>query len=91
MKKLLELLKDGNSRTPEELARELETTRDDVLRQMDFLEHAGVIRKVPFMNESNGCSTCASCSGCEGGCAAECKGCVPQNAKMNMGTMWEVV
>ncbi len=91
MKKLIELLKDGNSRTPEELAKELKTTRDDILRQMDFLEHVGAIRRVPFTSESNGCSSCPSCSGCEGKNAAECKGCVPKNAEMNMGTMWEVV
>ncbi|MCR5701885.1 MAG: hypothetical protein K6G76_07070 [Lachnospiraceae bacterium] len=88
MKRLLELLNDGNSRTLEMLADELGTTTDDVIRQMEYLECIGAIRKVvkPFEKKN----PCASCSGCESGSAA-CKGCIPQNAAVNMGQMWEVL
>ena len=84
MQKLLELLKDGNSRTVEQLAAALDTTSADISRQLDFLEHIGAIRRVSF--SAKGCG--GSCSGCS---AAECKGCMPKNAAMNMGEMWEVV
>ena len=39
MKRLLELLRDGNSRTIEQLAAELGTTPADINRQLGFLEH----------------------------------------------------
>ncbi len=90
MQKLLELLKDGNSRTLEILADELGTTTDDVTRQMEYLERIGVIRRVLQPFENKGCGTCSSCSGCSKNAAA-CKGCIPQNAALNMGEMWEVV
>ncbi len=85
MKKLLELLKDGNSRTIELLAAELETTPEDVRRKIDFLERMGVIQRSGF-------SVSARCGGNCGGCesAAACKGCIPKNAPQNMGDMWEV-
>lgn len=85
MQKLLQLLKDGNSRTVEVLAAELNTTPGDINRQLEYLEHIGAIRKVSF-SASKGCS---GCSGCDS--AAACKGCIPKNASVNMGDMWEVV
>ena len=85
MNELLELLKDGNSRTVDILAAELGTTPDDISRQLEYLERIGMIRKVSFSVPK----TCGgSCSGCN---AAECKGCMPKNASVNMGEMWEVV
>ena len=85
MQKLLQLLKDGNSRTVEVLAAELDTTPADIDRQLEYLEHIGAIRRVSY-------SACKSCGGSCNGCnAAECKGCMPQNAAVNMGEMWEVV
>ncbi len=90
MGRLLELLKDGNSRTLEILANELGTTTEDVARQMEYLEHIGAIRRVIQPFENKGCGTCSSCGGCDGSAAA-CKGCIPQNAALNMGGMWEVV
>ena len=85
MKRLLELLKDGNSRTIEQLAAELGTTPADIDRQLGFLEHIGAIRRVSFSAQK----TCGgSCKGCN---PAECKGCMPKNAAANMGEMWEVV
>lgn len=90
MGRLLELLKDGNSRTTEILAKELGTTTEDVSRKMEYLERIGVIKRVVQPFENKGCGACSSCSGCEGGAAA-CKGCIPQNAAVNMGELWEVV
>ena len=83
MEKLLELLKDGRSRTIEMLADELGTDTSGVSRILDYLEAIGAIRKVSLSSPSCHCG--GSCS------AAECKGCIPQNASQNMGDMWEVV
>ena len=80
MDELLHLLQDGNTRTIEQLAAELQTTEADVRRQLEFLEHIGAIRRV-----YNSCGTCKSCSG------GACKSCMPQNAELNMGELWEVV
>ncbi len=106
MQKLLELLTDGNSRTLEMLAKELGTSRDDVERRLEYLEHIGKIREVPGIGSGNdcgehagcagsngcgGCSGCNGCNGCSDGSAAACKGCIPQNAGRNMGKLWEVV
>lgn len=85
MKKLLELLKDGNSRTIEQLAAELGTTDGDIARQLEYLERIGMIRRVGF-SEQKSCG--GSCTGCD---PAHCKGCMPQDAVMNMGEIWEVV
>ncbi len=83
MDELLRLLKDGNTRTIEQLASELHTTDADIRRQLEFLEHIGAIRKISA--QESGCGHCGSCSG------GACKGCMPKNAKQNMGDMWEVV
>ena len=92
MQRLLALLKDGHSRTLEMLAAELETSTDDVERQLEYLERIGAIKKVPSLSEVKG-SGCAGCAGCNAGdgSPAACKGCIPQNASDNMGNLWEVV
>ena len=89
MQDLLELLKDGNSRTLEMMAKDLGTTTGDVIRRMEYLEHIGAIRQVAFMDNS-GCGSCSGCTGCSGESQAACRGCVPQNADVNMGKVWEV-
>lgn len=81
---LLELLKDGRSRTVEMLAEELDTTADDIRRQLEYLERIGAVRKVAFPSGKS----CGSCSGCDGG--GGCKGCMPDNAEANMDDIWEV-
>lgn len=83
MDELLRLLKDGNTRTVEQLAAELQTSVSDIRRQLEFLEHIGAIRRLSAQE-----SGCGSCGGCSGGA---CKGCMPKNAKQNMGEVWEVV
>jgi hypothetical protein len=83
MDELLRLLKDGNTRTIEQLAAELHTTDADIRRQLEFLEHIGAIRRISA--QESGCGHCGSCSG------GACKGCMPENAKQNMGEIWEVI
>ena len=46
MDELLRLLKDGNTRTIEQLAAELHTADADIRRQLEFLEHIGAIRRI---------------------------------------------
>ena len=85
MEKLLELLKDGRSRTLEMLADELGTDTADVSRMLSYLENIGMIRKVSLSAHTCNCGGGSKCS------AVECKGCMPQNAAQNMGEMWEVI
>jgi len=85
MQKLLELLKDGRSRTIEMLAAELNTSSDDIRRQIEYLEQIGAIRRIMFPSGKG----CSGCTGCEGGTG--CKGCMPADAESNMGEMWEIV
>ena len=87
MHKLLQLLKDGNSRTKDQLAAELNTTPADINRQLEYLEYIGAIRKIGGMQKRG----CSGCTGCNSGGFAACKNCIPQNASANMGEMWEVL
>ncbi len=88
MEKLLELLRDGNTRTIEELAQLLDTSVEDVKRQLEYLEKTGIIRNVSLLPDM-GCSGCDTCNGCKNSPAA-CKGCMPPDAGVNMGKVWEV-
>jgi DNA-binding Lrp family transcriptional regulator len=58
MDELIELLKDGKSRTPEMLAEELNTSVEKVKRDIDFLEHAGVIKRIVFSGAQNAGHSC---------------------------------
>ena len=103
MEELLKLLRDGHSRSVELLALELRTSTEDILRRMEFLERAGMIRRV--LNTGSGCggssctsgSSCAgSCSGCGGSASGAsgkktCSDCLPDGGFKHMGEMWEVV
>ncbi len=63
------------------------TDTKDVLRQIEYLEHAGMIRRV--LCDQVSCSGCTGCSSTAGG--SVCKGCLPDGGFKNMGQMWEVV
>ncbi len=89
MEQLLELLKDGHARTTQLLAIELNTSVEDVTRQMEYLENTGIIKRVVFT--SKGCSGCSGCSSGKHPDGHICKGCLPQDGFQNMGQMWEVV
>ena len=88
MEKLLELLRDGKSRSLEMIAMELDMTLAQVKRDIEFLERSGLIRKVDF---SAGGSSCSGCTSCSSGGEATCHGCMPEGGFQNMGSMWEVV
>ncbi len=90
MERLLELLKDGRSRTVEMLAMELNTGVEEIRRDIDFLERMGMIKRVALSASNNCGHSCSSCSGCGTGKAA-CPGCMPPEGFENMGVMWEVV
>ena len=87
MEKLIELLKDGRSRSMEMLAAELGMSMEQVKRDIEFLENMGIIKRIDLGSAG---ASCTGCSGCSGPGAA-CHGCVPEGGFQNMGTMWEVV
>ena len=87
MEELLKLLKDGHARTLQMLAEQMGTDTKDVLRQIEYLEHAGMIRKV--FSDQVSCSGCSGCGSAEGG--KVCQGCLPEGGFKNMGQMWEVI
>ena len=92
MNRLLELLKDGHARTTLMLASELNTTPEDIGRKLEYLENAGIIRKVPTAVSCSGCSLKSSCK--KTGTPAsykECHSCMPGPDILNMGEMWEVI
>ncbi|MCR4648371.1 MAG: hypothetical protein K5776_04755 [Lachnospiraceae bacterium] len=87
MQRLLELLKDGKSRTKEMLSEELGITSEQLDRDMDYLERMGVIRRTGYA-EAQG-HDCSTCGGCRDG--QKCKSCAPEGGFKNMGLMWEVI
>ena len=93
MEELLSLLRDGHSRSIEMLAAELNTSTDDINRRIEFLERAGLIRRV--LNIKNDCSHGCSgghCPGCKvHSGSTPCKGCLLEGGFKNMGEMWEIV
>ncbi len=90
MEELIGLLKDGRSRTLEMLAMELHTSVEKVERDIEFLEHSGMIKRIRFTGAQNTSLPCEGCSGCGTGGKA-CAGCMPEGGFKNMGVMWEVV
>ena len=87
MKDLIELLKDGHARTIPMLADEMNESESDVLRQIEYLEHIGRIRRV--FQDKVSCKGCSGCSSKDG--AKACKSCLPDGGFKNMGQMWEVI
>ncbi|WP_195267436.1 hypothetical protein [Eubacterium sp. 1001713B170207_170306_E7] len=76
MVKLLKLMSDGQARSVEELACQLNTEAEDIYRQMEFLEQAGYLRRV---------NTCGhDCRGC----TANCRG---TGHFSGMPVFWEVM
>ena len=98
MEELLNLLRDGHSRSIEMLAAELNTNAEDIVRRIEFLEHAGIIRRVINIKNdcTRGCGThgCSSCPGCRAHGkqkASVCASCISDGGFKNMGEMWEIV
>jgi len=95
MQELLNLLKDGHSRSLEMLAEELHTTTEDIKRRIEFLEHSGLIRRLGNIKDgqshsSSNCSNCKSNKKC-GSKEQSCSGCLPEDGFKNMGQKWEVL
>ena len=88
MEELLELLKDGKSRSIEMLAMELGTSVETVNRNIEFLERAGIIRRIDMSGA--GGNTCGGCNAC-GSEEKICASCAPEGGFQNMGVMWEVL
>ena len=83
MEELLNLIKSGECLTIDCLADKLHTTKADILRQTEYLEHIGIIRQVN-----------SSLSGCSGGscsCNSRCSSCVSHNVSVKTGIAWEIV
>ncbi|MCR4728397.1 MAG: Lrp/AsnC family transcriptional regulator [Lachnospiraceae bacterium] len=89
MNELLKLLSDGKSRTLEMLALELNTSVENVKRDIDFLERTGMIKRILFTGAGNEGHSCNGCTGCGTG-KKTCEGCMPKDGFQNMGVMWEV-
>ncbi len=88
MDALLELLRDGRSRSLEMIAEELGLSVSQVKRYILYLEQMNMIRRIDLSGA--GASSCAGCNGCNYG-DTTCAGCVPEGGFQNMGYMWEVV
>ncbi len=104
MEELIELLKDGKSRSLEMLADELNQPVENIKRSIEFLEKMGIIKKVDMNINTGGCNSCSGCSVKSKGAGtnengskdsqskpqAACQGCMPEGGFQNMGTIWEV-
>ena len=84
MQELIDLLKDGKSRSLTMIASELGKTVSQIERDIEFLERSGVIKRIEF-------SMCGNCSTCSPGERKTCPGCMPEGGFKNMGVMWELV
>ena len=62
MKELLDLMRDGRTWSLEDLAQRLNTSPEQIKRQMEFLEQMGYLRRV------GGCGH--DCKGCSAHCGA---------------------
>ncbi len=96
MEKLIGLLKDGKSRTINELSSELGISVEKVKRDIEFLERTGAIERIEFSTACNKGHACNGCTACEKGTAgcqtggSACASCMPEGGFKNMGLMWEV-
>ena len=86
MNELLELLKDGRSRSLSMIAAELGRSVEQVSRDIEFLERSGVIRRIEMSFCSGSCNGCSTDVG-----SKSCPGCMPDGGFKNMGIMWEIV
>ena len=77
---LLRLLKEGRAWSVEELAGRLETSQEDIRRQVEYLEHTGFLRRLDSMGR------------CAAGCGSACgSGCTRGLGMSGMPVMWEVI
>ena len=77
---LLRLLKEGRAWSVEELAGRLETSQEDIRRQVEYLEHTGFLRRLDSMGRG--------AAGCGSACGS---GCTRGLGMSGMPVMWEVI
>jgi DNA-binding Lrp family transcriptional regulator len=76
MRELLALLSEGKTLSHENIAERLHTTPEAIAARLDFLHHAGYLRKVCAVND----------------CGKKCAGCPLVNAAPpNVPAIWEAV
>lgn len=68
---------------------ELNTSVEIVLRDIEFLERTGVIKRVMFSDPQGSPHSCNGCTGCSSG-QKTCAACMPEGGFKNMGVMWEI-
>ena len=69
------------------LALELNTSVENVKRDIDFLERTGMIKRILFTGTGTEGHSCNGCTGCGTG-KKTCEGCMPKDGFQNMGVMW---
>lgn len=89
MTSLLNMLKDGNARSIEIMAAQLDTSVEDIERMLEYMENTGVLKRTVLGQVA--CTDCKTCSGCDpSGKGSIYKGCMPDKGFQNMGVIWEV-
>jgi len=79
MKRILEILKRGQTVTIEDISEELGQTTESTLARLSVLENKGYIRRIVDLPTGN----CTNCSACAKGALA--------NPVQNAPTLWEVI
>jgi DNA-binding Lrp family transcriptional regulator len=75
MRELLALLSEGETLSCENIAERLHTTPEAIAARLDFLHHAGYLRKICVVND----------------CGKKCAGCSLSGAPQNGAVLWEAV
>ena len=76
LRELLALLREGKTLSQYDLAERLHTTPQAIAARLDFLNHAGYLRKASAVKN----------------CGKQCAGCPIMNAApLNIPVMWEAV
>ncbi len=91
MNELLNMLKDGNTRSVEHMSAELDTSTEDIERMLEYMENMGILKRTDL--GKIGCTDCSTCPGCDPGTCANspCAGCMPEGGFKNMGVIWEIM
>jgi predicted ArsR family transcriptional regulator len=75
MRELLALLSEGKTLSHENIAERLHTAPEAIAARLDFLHHAGYLRKICTPND----------------CGKKCTGCPGAGAPQNSAVLWEKI